>query len=141
MFAVRFLRRSGDKIAKKQVVEAPRNRLKRVGGRPDLKFNETAKLMPKKKVPLAVSKKMAVDKIELSKVPLAVSKKMAVASMKATKAAVAAREAEARQAALEAQWRTHGVWVSQAACSESSSSSTNGPLHNRTALHARRVCL
>ena len=141
--------------------------MKRVGGRPDLKFNETAKLMPKKKVPLAVSKKiavarmkhmnlkhmklskvplavskkMAVDTIELAKVPLAVSKKMAVASMKATKAAVAAREAEARQAALEAQWRTHGVWVSQAACSESSSSSTNGPLHNRTALHARRVCL
>ena len=74
MFAVRFLRRNGDKIAKKQVVEAPRNRLKRVGGRPDLKFKETAKAMPKKKVPLAVSKKMAVDKIELSKVPLAVSK-------------------------------------------------------------------
>ena len=123
MLAVRFLRRNGDKIAKKQVVEAPRSRLRLVGGRPDLKFNETARVMPKRKVPLAVSKKMAV------------------ASMKATKAAVAAREAEARQAALEAQWRTHGVWVSQAACSESSSSSTNGPLHNRTALHARRVCL
>ena len=128
MLAVRFLRRNGDKIAKKQVVEAPRNRLKRVGGRPDLKFNETAKVMPKKKVPLAVSKKMAVAKMKhmnlkhmkLSKVPLAVFKKMAVAKMKAMKAAAAVREAEARQAALEALWRTHSVWVSQAAFSESS---------------------
>ena len=49
MFAMRFLRRNGGKRREENVVEAPRSRLKRVGGRPYLKFKETAKVMPKKK--------------------------------------------------------------------------------------------